>query len=168
VTMPMRMSSRLSSSSSASTMACDMASVAAFLASGRFSVMIWTPSFTSTIRSDMEVSSYFLGSARGHADGAIQTDGLAVHITVLQYMSCQFTELFRRAKACGVGHRATQRLAHVFRQAGKQRSVENSGCNGVHANVLGGQVAGCHDGHADDACLGRIRGDLADLDFESG
>src|SRR5437879_11068176 len=73
-----------------------------------------------------------------HADGAVETDGLAVQHRILDDMDREVAVFGGVAKPCRMRHLGAQTLARLFVQAHQQRRQEQARRDGVDAALLAG------------------------------
>src|SRR5439155_12895683 len=110
---------------------------------------------------------YMVGKLpRGHAEGTVEADRLAVDVVVADDLLHQAGEVGRVAEALGEGDAVGQRLALRLGHEPEQGRVEDARSDGDHADTGRRQVARRRQGEADDARLRRGVGDLADLAVE--
>src|SRR6266508_3236719 len=107
-------------------------------------------------------------SARRHADGAVEPDGLAIEHDVLDDMGRQRSILGRAAEAGREGDLLAQRDARGLGQPRQHRCFENARRDRDDADAHFGQIARDGQSHADDAALGGRVGGLTDLAVEGG
>src|SRR5574343_1270098 len=87
-------------------------------------------------------------SARGHSQGPVKADDLAVEVGVGDDMGRQGRELFGFTQALGERDRGRQRLLHLVRQFLHQRRGEQARRDGAAADAELRQVTRHRQGHA--------------------
>ena len=103
------------------------------------------------------------GSARRHAQRAVEAHDLAVEHRVLRDVHGERAELVGIAQPRRMRDLRAELLARLVREAGEQRRVEEPGGDRADAHPRGGEVARGRERHPDDAALGGAVGELADL-----
>ncbi|KAG0948957.1 hypothetical protein G6F31_013989 [Rhizopus arrhizus] len=105
---------------------------------------------------------------RGHADGAVQADGLAVQHIVRDDAVDQLGIVFRTTQARGERDAGGQRILHFLGHAENHRRAEDARGDGHAADAGLGQIARDRQGHAGHAGLRCGIGGLADLAVKRG
>src|SRR5690349_9649634 len=109
-----------------------------------------------------------LSSAWLHADGPVETDGLAVEHPVLEDVRDQRRVLRGTAEPGREGNLLAERRARGLGQAGQHRRFEDAGRDGADPDAELGEIARDRKRHADHAALGGRVGGLTDLPLERG
>src|SRR6478609_9910165 len=98
-------------------------------------------------------------SARRHAEGAVETDDLAVEHRVVDDVAHEVGVLLGTAEARRVRHLLLEDLLDLAREPGEHRRLERAGCDGHDADRLVSQVPSRRQREPDDATLaGGVRG----------
>src|SRR5437667_12399419 len=90
-----------------------------------------------------------------HADGAVETDGLAVEHRVLDDVNREVAILGSIAEAGRMRHLRAEALAGLFVEAHQQRRQEQAGRDGIDADLQATGAARRRQSEADNAGLQR-------------
>src|SRR4051812_40511404 len=74
-------------------------------------------------------------STRRHAQRRVEPDDLAIKIRVVDHVQCEGCELVRMAEPARERDRGRKAILRLLWQAGQQRSHEQAGRDGQHANA---------------------------------